>query len=141
MGLRWGPDARMASTEGQGRGFTAYRLPHRLIGELRFMICPLGEAAAPNQPPAVSIASPADGATFTVGDSIEFQGTANDAENSRLAAGSLVWTSSTAGEIGRGTSFSRNDLSIGAHEITLTATDADGATSSASRVIRIEPEL
>lgn len=98
-------------------------------------------AAAPNRPPAVSIASPAEGATFTVGDSIGFEGTANDPEDGTLVAGSLVWTSSTAGEIGMGSSFSRNDLSIGAHKITLTATDTDGATSSASKVIRIEPEL
>ncbi|MFQ5704467.1 MAG: hypothetical protein ACE5HT_10650 [Gemmatimonadales bacterium] len=99
------------------------------------------DVGAPNSPPAVSIASPSDAATFTVGDAIAFQGTADDPEDGPLAAGSMVWTSGTAEQIGTGTSFSRNDLSVGAHEITLTATDSDGATGSVSIVIRVEPEL
>ncbi len=52
---------------------------------------------------------------------------------------SLIWTSSIDGEIGTGTSFSRSDLSVGTHTITLTVTDSQGATGTDSVSITINP--
>ena len=54
-----------------------------------------------------------------------------------MAGGSLVWTSTLDGQIGTGVSFSRSDLSPGTHEITLTATDSDGAAGTASVSITV----
>ncbi len=90
-----------------------------------------------NTLPTASITSPSDGGTYTEGDTISFSGTGNDAEDGTLTGSSLVWTSSIDGEIGTGTSFTRSDLSVGTHTITLTATDSEGATGSDSVSITI----
>ncbi len=83
-----------------------------------------------NTPPDVTITVPIDGATFASGATINFAGTATDAEDGDLTA-SLVWTSSIDGQIGTGGSFSAV-LSDGAHSITAEATDSGGATGSDS---------
>ena len=49
-----------------------------------------------------------------------------------MTGSSLVWTSSLDGEIGTGTSFTRNDLSTGIHAIILTATDSKTASGTDS---------
>lgn len=84
----------------------------------------------PNNPPTVSITSPADGSTFDTGATILFQGTASDTEDGDLTA-SLVWTSSINGQIGTGGSFSTT-LSNGTHTITTAVTDSGGKTGSKS---------
>jgi hypothetical protein len=81
-----------------------------------------------NTPPTVTIADPADGATFASGASISFAGSANDAEDGDVTA-SLVWTSDLEGQIGIGGSFSAV-LGDGVHTITATATDSAGASGS-----------
>jgi len=48
-----------------------------------------------------------------------------------------VWTSSLDGQIGTGTSFTRGDLSVGDHNIVLTATDSDGAIGTDAVAITI----
>jgi len=92
------------------------------------------EAAVPpipvNQPPAVSILSPADGSTFDSGAAIAFEGTASDSEDEDLTA-HLSWSSSIDGLIGTAGSFSTT-LSDGNHTITASVTDFGGATGSAS---------
>jgi hypothetical protein len=93
----------------------------------------------PNQPPTVSITAPAQGATFQLGQPVRFSGSGNDPEDGALSGSALVWTSSLDGQIGTGASFDHSGLSLGAHTITLTATDSDGATGQASRSIAIEP--
>ena len=65
-----------------------------------------------NDPPTVNITAPANGATFTVGDSVAFSGTATDTEDGTLT-GSLSWSSSIDGSIGSGGSFSTTGLSVG----------------------------
>ena len=85
----------------------------------------------PNEPPIVSITSPADGAAFNLGDTIFFEGTASDTEDVDLTA-SLVWTSNIDSEIGTGGSFSTT-LSNGTHTITAeVTTDSGDETGSAS---------
>ncbi len=90
-----------------------------------------------NTPPTATITSPTNGSTYTEGDDITFSGTGEDAEDGTLTSSSLVWTSSIDGQIGTGESFTRNDLSVGTHTITLTATDSDDATGSDSITVTV----
>lgn len=85
------------------------------------------------------IDSPADGDAFTAGDPISFAGSASDVEDGTLSGSSLVWSSDLDGQIGTGTSFSRDDLSEGTHTISLTATDSDGHSDAVSVSIDVNP--
>jgi PKD repeat protein len=93
--------------------------------------------AAVNQSPSATITTPALNATSTQGTGISFVGSASDPEDGSLNGASLVWTSSRDGQIGTGTSFTKTNLSVGTHTITLKATDSKGATSTATRTIAI----
>jgi subtilisin len=88
-----------------------------------------------NDPPTVSIISPADGSTFDSGGTIVFEGTATDTEDGDLTA-TLVWTSNIDGQIGTGGSFSTT-LSDGTHTITASVTDSGGTTGSDSISITV----
>lgn len=88
--------------------------------------------SCPNQAPSATITSPTDGASVDEFTAVSFQGSATDPEDGALTGSALVWTSSLDGAIGTGTSFARNDLSVGAHVITLTATDSEGRTGTAT---------
>lgn len=90
-----------------------------------------------NQPPTATITQPANNASFVQGASVSFAGTGNDPETGALTGAALVWTSDRDGQIGTGTSFSKTTLSVGAHVITLTATDPLSATGIATRNITI----
>lgn len=83
-----------------------------------------------NQPPAASIIRPTDGTVFTAGQPASFIGTAVDAEDGFLSGPSLVWASSLDRAIGQGDSITVSTLQAGAHQITLTATDAAGAVDA-----------
>ena len=96
-----------------------------------------GGHGAANQPPTVSILGPRDGATCVQGETIPFAGIATDPEEGRLAGSSLVWTATPGGIIGTDESFTRDDLSVGTHTITLTATDSQGASASDSITIEV----
>ena len=91
-----------------------------------------------NMSPTPTIAAPAHESSFMSGDVITFQGSATDPEDGMLTGSSLVWASHLDGEIGTGTSFTRNDLSVGIHTITLTATDDRGASGTAAVTIEVE---
>ena len=98
-----------------------------------FGLVDAAEAAAAgtaNEPPVVSISSPADGASFGSGTMITFEGTALDAEDGDLASG-LAWESSIDGELGTGGSISAV-LSDGNHIIAASVTDAGGSTAGDS---------
>ncbi len=92
-----------------------------------------------NAPPVPAITSPADGSIFTVGELIDFQGTATDTEDGDLTGASLAWTSSLDGPIGTSRAFLRSDLSEGDHRITLSATDSRGSVGSTSVDITVRP--
>ena len=83
-----------------------------------------------NNPPDVSISSPADGAVFESGAVVSFAGSASDIEDGNISA-DLVWVSDLDGRIGTGATFS-TVLSDGAHTITAEAVDSGGKTGSAS---------
>ena len=90
-----------------------------------------------NQAPTAAITSPVGGSVFNLGSLVGFSGTGTDPEDGSLGGASLVWTSSLAGEIGTGETFTRSDLSAGSHLIRLVVTDTDGASDTATVSIRI----
>jgi len=93
-----------------------------------------------NQAPVVSISSPADGSFFDSGQTIQFVGTASDAEDGNLTS-AMVWTSNINGQIGTGGSFTAN-LSSGVHTITARVVDSGGKSGTASRTITVgQPQL
>jgi hypothetical protein len=90
------------------------------------------EAGSPNEPPTVAITAPAAGAEFAADAPVTFTATATDPEQGALSGDAVQWSSSIDGVLGTGTSLTVSTLSGGLHEITVTATDAAGATGTAS---------
>ena len=93
-----------------------------------------------NQSPIASISSPAGTFSEEEGENIIFNGTGTDAEDGQLNDGALVWTSSIDGPIGTGPTLITSALTPGDHDITLSATDSNGATRTTDPVlVRVEP--
>ena len=90
-----------------------------------------------NDPPYTRITAPDDGEVFEEGVPIQFTGSATDPEDGQLTGDDLVWTSSLDGQIGTGQSFTRSDLRVGQHTITLTATDSAYLTDTDEVTIRV----
>jgi subtilisin family serine protease len=93
----------------------------------------------PNQAPTASITAPANGTSVVSGTAVTFSGGGTDPEDGVLGGTSLQWTSSRDGAIGSGASFTKSNLTVGAHTITLTATDAQGATGTSTRTLTVTP--
>lgn len=92
-----------------------------------------------NTPPVATINSPADGATFLVGQSISFDGMGVDAEDGNLTGYSLTWRASNGNVIGYGTNITVDFLPAGADiVINLTVMDEGGLVDSDSITITIE---
>ena len=89
-----------------------------------------------NTAPTVNITAPSNGASFVVGSSISFGGTADDSEDGNIAA-LLSWISSLDGSIGNGSAFSTTDLSVGSHTITASVSDSGGLSGSDSIQISV----
>ena len=80
-------------------------------------------------PPQVTISSPANGASLTLGDSVNIAGSASDLEDGNLTA-NLVWSSNLAGPIGNGGNFNWTPNATGTHVITASVTDSNGQAIS-----------
>jgi hypothetical protein len=93
---------------------------------------------ASNDPPLITISSPANNTSFPVGSNVSLVATALDFEDGNVSSG-LSWASSRDGALGNGTSLSLASLSIGAHVITASATDSTATTGSATVTITIDP--
>ena len=91
-----------------------------------------------NTAPVVTITSPTSGSSVTDGDTVNFVGTASDAEDGDRTA-TLNWTSSIDGAIGMGGSFSTSSLSVGTHTITAEASDLLPQTGSSSILLTVDP--
>jgi hypothetical protein len=91
-----------------------------------------------NHKPVATIISPANGTTFSFGETITFDGTGVDREDGPLPDSSLRWYSDNDGEIGNGSCFNKSDLSGGEHIITLAVNDSGGLIGSDAVIITIE---
>jgi hypothetical protein len=99
------------------------------------------ESSSPpgNQSPIATISSPT-GTFFNEGENIIFSGTGTDSEDGQLNDGALAWTSSIDGPIGTGSTLITSGLTPGDHDITLSATDSNGATDTTDPAfVHLEP--
>jgi hypothetical protein len=100
----------------------------------------------PRGAPTVEITLPTDGATYTVGDTVGFQGVASDTTTD-AADLALAWSSDLDGPLdgavsGGGTSaLITAGLSVGTHVVTLTATDTDGDVGADTVTVVVEDEV
>ncbi|MEE9189393.1 MAG: S8 family serine peptidase [Candidatus Neomarinimicrobiota bacterium] len=88
-----------------------------------------------NQSPVITVTAPGNNSSFGTGVSIDFEGSAWDAEDLDITY-KLSWTSSGDGLIGSGGSFDKI-LSDGNHTITVEVTDSDGALSTENIVVTV----
>lgn len=91
-----------------------------------------------NDAPTVNITAPADGSNATLGDIVNFTGTASDTEDGDIGA-SIGWTSSIDGAIGSGASISTTSLSVGTHTIVASATDSGGLSGESQITFSVDP--
>ncbi len=92
-----------------------------------------------NNPPTVTVSAPADGAAFSIVQTISFSGTAGDSEDGDLTAG-LTWISNREGHIGTGGYFTSAVLSVGVHTITALVTDTGGLTTTAEITLSVKAD-
>jgi len=94
----------------------------------------------PKKAPTVAILTPLNNSELLPGGDDPLLGAAYDAQDGSLSGAALVWTSDRDGVLGQG-SHLHVHLSGGTHQLTLTATDADGQHASASVTVRIQYNL
>ena len=92
---------------------------------------------APNAPPVVTIAAPADGAAVPAGPPVSLAATATDDFDGDLSS-RIEWSSDVAGPLGTGATRTLT-LHEGTHRLTATVTDSDGAPASATITLTITP--
>lgn len=125
-----------AAASGPSRGHPVRLVGGALLSAAVAACSGIGEPD--NEAPTARITAPPDDASFHRGELIAFQGLAADPEEGALAGEALVWSSDRDGRIGTGGSFSRGDLSVGTHTISLTATDGRGASGTARVTLTVE---
>lgn len=96
------------------------------------------------KPPYSQILLPEDGSSFIQGDEILFRGNGFDFEDGQLSGQSLGWSSDLDGFLDYGESVGVSNLSVGSHDVTLTAVDYDGMISHATvhiNVVNVSPAV
>lgn len=138
-GLEMGSYEVFASLENEGSGKSVVNIQTSELSETTVNIIPgvnVGLA------PTVNIVLPSIPAEFSEGEDITFSADIEDDDtpNQDIA---VVWESSLDGELNTSTpdingnvTFTTNSLSRGIHQITITAEDTDGYSSSASIEVR-----
>ena len=100
-----------------------------------------GFFAVPNQPPAVQIGAPDEGAVFGYGQLVPLAGAATDKEDGALPDDAFRWYSNVDGFLGVGPSLDADLETIGGHTILLYVTDTDGATGVVTRTIVLSDDV
>ncbi len=85
-----------------------------------------------NTVPTVIITAPVDGTSVVDGTSINFTGTASDAEDAGLDGSSIQWSSDIDGSIGSSSSINVSALSVNTHVITASVTDSGSLVGTSS---------
>lgn len=134
-GLEMGSYEVFASLENVGSGKSVVNIQTSELSETTVNIIPginVGLA------PTINIVLPAVSAEFSEGEDITFSADIEDDDTSNQDI-NIVWESSLDGELNTGSldingnvTFTTNSLSRGIHQITITAEDSDGYSSSAS---------
>jgi hypothetical protein len=88
--------------------------------------------------PTITIISPADGQTFVFGEEVYFAAEVYDLQDGDVT--DIEWRDQTNFLLGTGTEFSQDDLIIGANEITVTAVNSEGLSSSVTFTIYVDDE-
>lgn len=91
-----------------------------------------GGGGGGNQPPSVSITSPQQGATFTVGDNITITATASDSDGSVTQVEFYQGNTLLATDMTAPYSFTWNNVTAGNYTLTARATDNEGGIGNAS---------
>jgi hypothetical protein len=94
-----------------------------------------------NQAPSVQILSPNANATLALSQTVLLEGQATDAETDALPETAYAWASDLQGGLGNGPSLSTDALVPGLHLISLSVTDANGATTTAVREVIVSEAL
>lgn len=93
-----------------------------------------------NNPPTISVSSPLNGATNTVGNTVYFTGQASDVEDGNLSS-SIKWNDNLAGLLGTGSSISSSSLVAGVHTVTASVLDSMGSSASTSRTFTMQSPI
>lgn len=87
-----------------------------------------GDTPPTNTAPSLTINSPANGASFTLGTSINFSASATDTQDGDLSA-SIVWKINGT-VVYTGASFSKSDLAVGSYVVDASVSDSGGLTTA-----------
>jgi hypothetical protein len=94
-----------------------------------------------DKPPLVFLLGPTEGERLVLGQTVILQGMATDPEEGTLPGQALAWFSDLDGPLGVGSDVAVDELSHGAHQITLAATDGDGMVGEVSVRVFVGQEL
>lgn len=89
-----------------------------------------------NAAPTVEITTPGQNEEFSVADTVNLQARVNDPDGFAIEDNDVIWRSNRDGRIGRGPTISA-DLSGGRHRITVSVTDAHGASATSQVELRV----
>jgi hypothetical protein len=95
------------------------------------------EFTVPVKAPYVTIYELEWGDSYEEGDEVLFEAELFDLQDDTIPDANIKWTSSIDGDIGTGGFIVTEDLSMGEHTITCTATNSSGLTSSDTTTIKV----
>jgi hypothetical protein len=87
-------------------------------------------------PPTVIITSPANGESVTQGNSLSYSAMVTDPLDGTLPSAAIVWREDGT-EVGTGPVITNIENALGVHTITVTATNAEGKSATASVTIQV----